>query len=452
MPFPNEHAARVRIPGDFQPDSFKRKEIKPGIDIIIGRLKGEDTMTTQAYRFDKTKFTVEEAKKWLKDNDIKVILFEPAKETTEAETAISIKELENKECITLKDKEICAVGTFNASTGKIKITKDILIKMAENYNKLKDKLKVPFILGHSSYKKGDSMAAGWLENLRVVGNKLVSDITKVPKTIAEAIKNGRYRGVSIEAVSKWVDGTTGEAYNHVLTALAALGVKEPAVPGLNDFNVTFESENQDAYSIFFASENSKASEEDDNKNKRKEDKKEMEKTQELEKQNAKLEAEKKAINDELEATKAAKLEAEKQLQAEQKKIKDQKIAIFLEANSTEKCMKILPKSKEKVKAILENLTSDVIKFEAEGKTIEKPLDEIFMELITDLPHLVEFEERSTADKGRKSFKTDPNSNFDVNSDKAHALAVELQTKEDINYELALERVYKENPELLKEEG
>ena len=27
MPYPSEHAARVRDPGDFQPDSFRRKEI-----------------------------------------------------------------------------------------------------------------------------------------------------------------------------------------------------------------------------------------------------------------------------------------------------------------------------------------------------------------------------------------------------------------------------------------
>lgn len=78
-PYPNEHAARVREPGDFKPDSFRRKNISDGVDIIIGKLKsGEDSMVTQAYRFDAQKFTVDEAKKWLKDHDIKYISFEPA--------------------------------------------------------------------------------------------------------------------------------------------------------------------------------------------------------------------------------------------------------------------------------------------------------------------------------------------------------------------------------------
>jgi len=77
-PYPNEHSARVREPGDFQAKSFRRKNIETGIDIIIGRLKGESTMTTQAYRFSVEKFTVAQAKKWLKDHKIKYIKFEPA--------------------------------------------------------------------------------------------------------------------------------------------------------------------------------------------------------------------------------------------------------------------------------------------------------------------------------------------------------------------------------------
>ena len=78
MPYPNEHSARVRDPGDFQPDSFRRKTIANGVDIILGRLKGESTMTTQAYRFNKTVFTAAEAKEWLKDHKVEYISFEPA--------------------------------------------------------------------------------------------------------------------------------------------------------------------------------------------------------------------------------------------------------------------------------------------------------------------------------------------------------------------------------------
>jgi len=77
-PYPNEHSARIRDPGDFQKGSFRRKTIKKGISIIIGRLKGETTTTTQAYRFDAKVFTATQAKAWLKKNKIKYISFEKA--------------------------------------------------------------------------------------------------------------------------------------------------------------------------------------------------------------------------------------------------------------------------------------------------------------------------------------------------------------------------------------
>ena len=78
MPFANQHSGRVVDPAKFQEDSFRRKNIAPGVDIIIGKLYGEDTFTTQTYRFDAAKFTPEEAKKWLKDNNVKYISFETA--------------------------------------------------------------------------------------------------------------------------------------------------------------------------------------------------------------------------------------------------------------------------------------------------------------------------------------------------------------------------------------
>lgn len=81
-PYPNEHAARIKDPDEFEQDSFRRKNIDDGIDIIIGRLKGETSTTTQAYRFKSAKFTADEAKKWLSDHDIKYISFEAASDNT----------------------------------------------------------------------------------------------------------------------------------------------------------------------------------------------------------------------------------------------------------------------------------------------------------------------------------------------------------------------------------
>jgi len=96
MPYPNEHSARVKDPGAFEPDSFRRKTLSPGVAAIMGRLKGETTMTVQAYRFAKAKFTAEQAKAWLKEHDVKGGTFEAAKEEKAIEdiAALDIPELE----------------------------------------------------------------------------------------------------------------------------------------------------------------------------------------------------------------------------------------------------------------------------------------------------------------------------------------------------------------------
>ena len=78
MPFPNEHAARVKDPNNFQQDSFRRVNIATGVNAIMGKLKGSSSMTMQYVRFDKTKFTPAQAREWMKNHDMKVMLFEPA--------------------------------------------------------------------------------------------------------------------------------------------------------------------------------------------------------------------------------------------------------------------------------------------------------------------------------------------------------------------------------------
>jgi len=78
MPYPSEHAFRVKSPSAFQADSFRRKEIADGVSIIVGKPKGGDKMETQTYRFAKDQFTFAEAKKWMEEHDVKHISAEKA--------------------------------------------------------------------------------------------------------------------------------------------------------------------------------------------------------------------------------------------------------------------------------------------------------------------------------------------------------------------------------------
>lgn len=80
-PYPGEHAARIHPPSKSRYSRFARKNGAggAGVDFIYGRRKSDGKMEVQAIRFKSSKFTVAQAKKWLKDHKFKCILFEPAK-------------------------------------------------------------------------------------------------------------------------------------------------------------------------------------------------------------------------------------------------------------------------------------------------------------------------------------------------------------------------------------
>jgi HK97 family phage prohead protease len=72
MPYPNEHACRLREPGDFQEDSFRRVERKhegKPYAVIMGKLKGESAMTEQAYRYPTAEWSAAEAREHCEAHD-----------------------------------------------------------------------------------------------------------------------------------------------------------------------------------------------------------------------------------------------------------------------------------------------------------------------------------------------------------------------------------------------
>ncbi len=77
MPFPNEHAARLKDPGQYMRVRRENDKFGSGIDAMWG-IRRDGTVELQAIRFDSDKFTVAEARKWLRDNNQKPILFEEA--------------------------------------------------------------------------------------------------------------------------------------------------------------------------------------------------------------------------------------------------------------------------------------------------------------------------------------------------------------------------------------
>ena len=114
MPFPQEHSARLRDPKDFDPKSFRRTNggtiygrirVPATIGIIWAKLRGKskpsDPPIPQALRFPTKSWTVQKAKKWLKDNNVKYQKFEPAekKKSKASYTKEKTKKKYTCECI-----------------------------------------------------------------------------------------------------------------------------------------------------------------------------------------------------------------------------------------------------------------------------------------------------------------------------------------------------------------
>jgi hypothetical protein len=117
-----------------------------------------------------------------------------------------------------------------------------LERVASANEALRDELKVPLKIGHSASQRllrnsglfGDEMpAAGWLENFRVAGGKLLVDLKRVPKKLAETIKVGAFPHRSAEVCSVQSQRTQ-RLYDSVVTGLALLGARGPAIRTLDD--------------------------------------------------------------------------------------------------------------------------------------------------------------------------------------------------------------------------
>ena len=94
-PYPNEHAARLLDPDQF--DRFTREAdvVGAGVDFIYG-FAGDEPAKIQAIRFDAARFSTDQARAWLTDRDFKPILFEPATDSMKARSedqAVELREL-----------------------------------------------------------------------------------------------------------------------------------------------------------------------------------------------------------------------------------------------------------------------------------------------------------------------------------------------------------------------
>jgi hypothetical protein len=130
------------------------------------------------------------------------------------------------ETIRIPDYEVFSTGTHNGDTYTLADLED----MVKNSELIGTR---PIIkLGHGDAQEVERPALGYVERLRIVGTKLVGDLTGVPAKLGAMILAGQYgRNRSAEIFWNFVDGA-GKTYRRVFKAIALLGETWPAVTNL----------------------------------------------------------------------------------------------------------------------------------------------------------------------------------------------------------------------------
>lgn len=123
--------------------------------------------------------------------------------------------------------EVFQAGKHTDSAGKTATwSPDDLDQIVANFSA---EQPAPLVIGHP---KTDSPAWGWTSAIKRVGNKLLAKFSQVPETVANAVREGRYRNRSV----KLAQGDHGWKLIHV----GLLGAAPPAVEGLA--SIAFEAE------------------------------------------------------------------------------------------------------------------------------------------------------------------------------------------------------------------
>ena len=140
--------------------------------------------------------------------------------------------------------EIARTGTFDAMTGRVTFTKKDFDAAEAAYTELAEKHHAPIKLGHDEDQKllqeDGYPNAGFVENIRRDGDRLIADLVDMPQAIADLVKAGRYRARSLEAMRNFeVDG---KKYPFVIVGLALLGADLPAVDSLEDVAAVYASQ------------------------------------------------------------------------------------------------------------------------------------------------------------------------------------------------------------------
>ena len=196
----------------------------------------DDNEEVHALWFPSSAFSEDDARIALKNTGLKASLEEMFREDTNS--ANVKQELETRE---LHDVEIMRAGTWNG----LEWTEQHIDEAIRNFQQ--GVVAVPIKITNDGHHGGQPLtmpggaALGWIKALRRMGEKLIADIERVPRKIAELIEAGAFAKKSIEG---WRDYETadGKTWGRVIDGLLFSGIGVPAVYGLSDLVTLYTSE------------------------------------------------------------------------------------------------------------------------------------------------------------------------------------------------------------------
>lgn len=147
----------------------------------------------------------------------------------------------------LDGAEIFAAGKWNG----LDFSEEDLDRIVQSFEFFELGGRVPLKLGHNDEQPltDGQPALGWVDRVWRDGGKLKADFRDVPAVVYDAIRNGRYKNVSVELLRDVVAGT--RTVPLVLDAVALLGADLPAVGSLMDLQALTMSRLQGAERLVF---------------------------------------------------------------------------------------------------------------------------------------------------------------------------------------------------------
>jgi hypothetical protein len=142
----------------------------------------------------------------------------------------------------IKGVEIFAAGVWNGDRYEVADLDQMIIAFEETSRVFKPFLKLGHDEGQKIIQKDGLPAAGWIDKVYRIGDKLLADFADIPSKIYDLIKNKAYRKVSSEIY--WNMEVLDKKYPYLLGAVSLLGADTPAVTCLNDILAFYGLEKQ----------------------------------------------------------------------------------------------------------------------------------------------------------------------------------------------------------------